>query len=1843
MKISAAELRKRIEEGEDLDEISVSLISPDERELLKCCAVVRTFDEKLVDTYFRPQVPGADKQSVPFSRLTSHDFVQRVPRTEDVYFLLPAARKQYYDSWWESSDGNVPVSRPEVPESLRKLSLSLIEHYAALGNAGNLDLLAQLVFVDKEKARQLFDELYKKADKDFDLARCRDIINVLTGLEDVLGTSFAKTLNDTDRYLRARTLWAAEYYQTVNYYDRDDLTRDLEAFLANNAKFDPGNKWILHLHAPGGMGKTMFVRWLLSRRCLPEPYRVPFARVDFDFVDRITASQHRWRLFVDMARELDVQIPGYFGSLISKFSEFERNLHHLESQQASPTQIPARDKLEEDILYLFTNAVLDADLNKPIILIFDTLEEVILYHPDDLLEIVRMVNQLREANVLLVLSGRYDLTEKIGPDKTTRLPQFNKEFGDDFMQTVRVKPFEREEALGFLKMRGLTEDRPLDIVIKRSEQNPFKLALFADLLLDDPEITAETIRGYPSSDLLYLIERVLARIPDDDLHWLLRYGVVPRKLTFSFLQEVIKPHLERALAGDRSQDDPSRYGSLTPRARATVEKKNIFGAESSVASPVRLLSDDQLKELWTKLQNYASRFAWVTMEPSDPYTAGFHGDVVNPMRRWLEENSAYTLLHQDALEYFEKKAETDPNNWARWMGEAVYHKFQLEGAQAAGYWRQLITAEEDPSRRREIASEVIKSEYVDENFKPRSLLNGQQIITPSTLVEAYYEVARACVGMARAQSAPASDPLWSNADYDLEKCEQLQKELDQPAVSPAYLASVRAAILTSQNLGNKAIAILENVLEQDLDDRALLRLEAELANAYSSQENFEKAIFYWESALQRAERTGRTPRFIVETRKRLARLLRDQHHFEASAQNLLKALDVVHKDDAKTRAEVLNELGDVYFEMGQFSQAREFFEFVHKSVEDPALVADLRYLNQTTRYFLAVEDPRQALGVKEIIDRDMALADRAVTDDVRKVVNVLSIQSDEQRGMLHSMLFEVESAREAFEKARSRWREIGDSKAAKRCMLKKVELFLKAGEVNQASATLDEANRLTIDHDPEQWLQELLLRLRIWYFRREWDRLETGIQVIEKRAADERWGPTLRARLILGVGNWKFFLNKRKAATEFFSELTATLKEIEPSSLRMLLLDPLSEYPSFKDIGYRVAEDLLGLFPLPKEHVDFNTLAPRLAELLRVVGRKDHAVSLLKELISSAPKENSFALRRVLLTLGRTSPRHGKRSDVMKFVKTFLDDYEAFPVLCGSTLVELAELSFAARSAEDRLDLLDQAEELLKTRAEDSQWMARLLALRGTLTIKNHRKQALDQFQRAISISKELGNKRAVGDLEKFIETKDVQMHGTGAVSDPPPIRQEQELVRTPKMTVLIEDRWTESITIRTVIPGESEVITRQVAIQPASLLDDLLAFETYENYSFKFLRQIDTNWIATCHELGRILLDEKQVQKLQEVEKKTTQKSALRLIIKALQLSSAPWELMVLPWQSDGPASISTLASYFYRSVDQESIAEIIWLQRALSQLGTEKIAADRVYGRQTEGAVRTFQREHDLPDHGRIDGRTRRAIKRALHASEGRERPRVLLLRPGIERQRAISRGQQVYGLSLDDWYRREGFRDFFVIEDPHLEIVERALYDITPDVVHICPTMEESTSVGIYLDFGSGGTGVMPKRSSAQSSGAVGIVDIPSGDVQFLTLTAVSELVRRQLKQDRARPLLILDVLQPAGQTELFTQLFLRNAFAAQLYQLGAFESIIATGLTPPELQEEMSRTLIKAIASFESVGDTINRLRRLVDVGSYTHLLPVGGIAAPLRDPSDRRYLSTVVATAGTALFTQDPDM
>ena len=67
-------------------------------------------------------------------------------------------------------------------------------------------------------------------------------------------------------------------------------------------------------------GKTMHVRWLIARRCVPAKARIPCARIDFDQVDPIAATREPYLVLLAMAEQLDRQLPGdAFGKLVRTY------------------------------------------------------------------------------------------------------------------------------------------------------------------------------------------------------------------------------------------------------------------------------------------------------------------------------------------------------------------------------------------------------------------------------------------------------------------------------------------------------------------------------------------------------------------------------------------------------------------------------------------------------------------------------------------------------------------------------------------------------------------------------------------------------------------------------------------------------------------------------------------------------------------------------------------------------------------------------------------------------------------------------------------------------------------------------------------------------------------------------------------------------------------------------------------------------------------------------------------------------------------------------------------------------------------------------------------------------------------------------------------------------------------------------------------------------------------------------------------------------------------------------------------------------------------------------------
>ena len=238
-----------------------------------------------------------------------------------------------------------------------------------------------------------------------------------------------------------------------------------------------------------------------------------------------------------------------------------------------------------------------------------------------------------------MIAGRYDPGEIA--DTGERVPGYSVEFAPPC--SVSLAPFSAAESRQYLvEKRHLPADDPrLAVASERAGGSPFALALYADLLHTRPDLPVDELRTYPSADLAYLIERVLERIPDPYVHWLLRYGVVPRRLTWTYVKDVMAKRLKEATSGvetyDKSNNDP-----LPEHKKQTLFRRDLLRP----GEPLKALD-----EIWKNLTQYASQSSWVSRVDNDPNILLFHPEVLNPMRWLLREHQrdAFRLLHADAV------------------------------------------------------------------------------------------------------------------------------------------------------------------------------------------------------------------------------------------------------------------------------------------------------------------------------------------------------------------------------------------------------------------------------------------------------------------------------------------------------------------------------------------------------------------------------------------------------------------------------------------------------------------------------------------------------------------------------------------------------------------------------------------------------------------------------------------------------------------------------------------------------------------------------------------------------------------------------------------------------------------------------------------------------------------------------------------------------------------------------------------------------------------------------------------------------------------------------------------
>lgn len=1760
-----------------------------EKALIKWASLLRSFDVNLYEKTLRLVVPdGAPEMSFEqFSRSLS---VEPVPRADGIFRVKDDVRKGYFSEWHRDV---VAPDAPLGPAMLRDSPFyqNLLTAYAADEQDHALDLLGIQILTDPKDAEAKFLQQVEATDSNFDLARYNDFVKLLEDRSQLLSPALLKLSRQHRQYLKARSLFEQDYYQTGFYYARQSVVKAFDKLLAGGQKELP--QWIFHLYATGGMGKTMFVKWLISRHCVPN--KIPIARLDFDYLDLQTVSRYPWLLILEVASQLNQQI------VDSPFNETLSSYWHLASllrPRGEAWNDKERANLEEEarsseatlsytLVNRFADSLQESGFKETFVVALDTLEVIVLRQKRSLMAVIKGLAAIRAsyAGMRLLLSGRYNLLE--------RLPDFNTQFAQ---QTVahELKPFTATEARRYLTQKRELKSRSIvNAIIRKCESsspkgadgrtvgsNPFKLSLFADLYQQKEVETSRDILSYPRTDFAYLIHRIIERIKEPEVQWLLRYAVVPRQFTFDFFEQVIAYHLEEELIRNRKLDEVNKK---YPRGAEIFENQEKFKSFKKARSL-------NIQAIWKNLRRYASDYGWISFDSGDDSAPRLQPDVVTPMRVLLKEQEIFEPLQTDAAAYFERKAikaseEGDPKRWAQHILEVIYHRFQLEGEKAADYWRIQLgkpQPQKDPSIRKAIAEEITGTDYVIETDELLQAKNSPPPVSPSVLCEARLRTVEASVAAIVNIKTNEQAEEWLKVKEHLEEVREFYRNrVREPEAYVKEFDVTAVYKLATQMQETKvnfrsAVPLLRKAISKTTSKQMLLSLEILLGYALANL-NHSESFLHYSRAL--ALRKSLKYPHVKTSRIRLHMAL--WYYNKAAfvmAENRLKTVLSLAKREKNEEIllSALHYLADVNLELGRYEQGARFLEQVKATTDgvgagkgeeaEGQSLLDALMLGQIQGR--ALHEPLKALsGIREYFDA-------VITDRERAALSEL-------QGDIYGKLMKFDEALTLIETAKDLWTKVTELLGIERARILRIELqLLDIGNLIVVDSQLRRIKKHQSEINLELDTHSRLLRV-LWHYRSgapgkardEWRLLTKNKKIRQSARAFIR---VLSMGLALNLGN-------ATTVKEFVREL----RKITPVSARLTLLGAFEYAEQPFDASPELRKAIGTLLKIESVGKDIIPHALLRSDALRCSGETAFAGRILDRAGREALKrKNSFAYRNVLLAKDRLHAPLAHKDDLS--ASGFFKDFAEYPNLCAAGHIEQAERFLRRGELTACKESLGLAQELLNRTKLITRWHAKLNELLGDVArLEADRRAAFRSYHAAISVYERLGNKPAVERLSVNTALADEQTI--------PEAKIYKVRLHPTARTLMVES-----------FLGDVLEFEGRVSATDVKNLINVIKAEAKDRqaiYAFSKLLMSRTPRIREV--LGKILVTENLTRRLM-IKGQEARPWALMLDSLSPAMAKMPWELARFRGRTT-----DSLFHYFCRSTAQtrRSLENVKWLQLALRMLVDPGLLVDGILGTKTQQALKSVEKKYKIP--GRIPrAELNTHISKLLGGAKGRRRMKALLIRPPQERQIKVQRDIGSAGPQLDWLYQHHDFA-IETAESTEVGVLKKLLVGYQPDVIHIQSSFKEISTTGqIYLDFGY--ELLSPSSQFTSSSGGRSF-NQPSP--AFIN-DALALLPRSKL-----RPVVILDAIPPTGITEAIHQLVYRNTFAAELFQLGNASCIIAMGLSLHRgLTPMMTELLIGGLAHFGTFGDVVNAMKQQRISSALDQEIPTLGIALFTNDPS-----------------------
>jgi len=1215
-------------------------LQPIENELMKRAALAPTFNKVL---YTKLLCEGIDNP-LEFEVFTRLPGVERVPYTNDEFWIRDGARGDYLKQWSDK-------------QQMDNWSQRVAESYTVDADRHALKILELQIIYDPEKALAKFEHLYLKADAEFDLARCFALLGVLRSR--ALNQQLFVKLQEYTNLYESRALFSEEYCQTVDYFQRHGVQRQFRDVLRGR-----DGKWIFHAHGPGGMGKTMLLRWLIAHRLIQRRLRIPCVWLDFDSFSLTALTHQPWLLALPISEQLEKQSAATnFATLARELQPFRRLLTAGEQSVSAESEDGLRHTAaEQDYWPKLENAFGTLVKRTPVVFFLDTIEEASLHRPEGLLQIIDHFARLRKTipEIRLVLAGRHALGHE-------HIPEYADQYGKvtEYAEIHRLNQSESEKF--FSAQASQVKDDVKKVILQRADGNPFKLSLLAELMRDELELSSADLLDdrFDDIEIAYLIQRVVRRIPERDqlpVRWVVRYGAVPRRLTKEFVEQVLAPPLECALSGrvQHIGDD-----MVDEAISAEVWKAQPgFQIDCSV--------------IWGQLAKYSSTHGWISIDKGDPHIARLHPDVVVPMRRLLSRQKIFPSLQNSAIEYFEKQGS---------LVDVLFHKYELDRSNTFKDWSEVLRPHAWWSRPK--AWRDLTETLLGENFKEAE---------PRAQALAHWHAAEAIAAMFGNGTLLLPSLEFDQAQHHLLAARQLEEKSGQTLIPESVRVCQEAAQRFQAGANQSAAELLLKKLKifVNLDDRVRLLMhlaEIEVRTGLPGETRLAETL----QLLLNANIMGPVPLL----REHLAAIAARHGAWTEALEHYQQALDLALKDGTEETAKrIRGRLIALDITIGRYSDANDLLVGIEgiRPNEEPQ---NPEFFDLHAKLALATYRPAVAIDFASTIL--MTARGKAIGD-----ARYYRAEAYHQQLQLSQAIAEYESAAAAFSEA-------GNPSGIDRCIVREVMLHaLTSGDLVAAEQLLERTLRTTATN-PSLLGQLELVKM---YVAVKSNRIEKAREIIDRMCDPTATGQSphqLAYFLMAGLGEG--LLNDGE---ESVRRLVGSIDQIRPASSRIALLGFLQVAEEWPQISPALADRLVDLFPYaPQDDCERTLQGLAISELLRVIGRGDVGRDLLIKAVPE-PVTNSFQeYYWYFLRLEAESRLRRCGVNVPASFESRIFDglklFEPFPLLVSAMRLSLADGAIQAGLNANAEEILDPVEFYLNREPSLTIYSARNFELRARL------------------------------------------------------------------------------------------------------------------------------------------------------------------------------------------------------------------------------------------------------------------------------------------------------------------------------------------------------------------------------------------------------------------------------------------------------------------------------------------------------------------------------------------------